>query len=461
MPKNKGTHLTDRFLRNLTEPGYYTDGRARYGFHCQAVTNADGDLIRYLRQNLTLKGERITVGLETYPEVSLQDARDTAHGNWKQAKDGIDPRKKRRKVKVCEVQDKDVFTFNKVGELVISERKKKWKETSSSETTWRGELRRHVYPAIGHLPIRQVTDQHLSDILIPLLKTHVPTAKSLLTKLSLIFVWCKDNKYLDESPVTDNVLRPVRNAEHQSKHYQHVPYDQVLEALQLIRGSSANMIFMNALEFQIYTVARHKSIRTAMWGEIDWKRQLWTIPEEHMKMGLEHRVPLNAGAMAVLKKMLKLRSSDSDLIFPSPRKGGVIGSGKLSAVCRDAGVPGTPHGFRGSFATWCAEKGVPQQIAEAGLAHRPSAIVRAYTHTDYVERRKPLMHAWSDHIAGKLSDDWRFREGDDAALHESYLESKRLLAEGQATMASMAATIESMSASMAEMAAELARLRAA
>lgn len=450
--------FTDRLLKNLKESGYFSDGRGRYGLHCWAEFNSDGDLVKYFRQNLTLNGERIVVGLGKYPDVSLQDARDKAHDNWKKARGGTDPRKARRKV--YEVEDKIVLTFNQVAELVISERLKKWHGTSS-EDNWRGELKRHVYPVIGYLPIGQVTEQHLSDILGPLSKTNPPTAKSVLSKLNLIFEWCEDNDCLEDNPVTDRVRRPVSRSEHQTEHYRYVPYYEIFDSIQLIREHSANVVIKLALEFQIYTAVRHKSIRIGEWREIDWEREVWVIPAEHMKMQREHRVPLNAGALAVLKKIFKLRRPDSNLIFPSPGKGKVIYASQPSLICRELNLAGTPHGFRGSFATWCADKGVPQEITEAALDHRPSAIVQAYTHTDYLERRKPVMQAWADEIAGKLPQDWRFREGDDAVLYESYLESQRLLAEGQATIASMAATMESMAASMAEMAAEMALLRAA
>ena len=82
--------------------------------------------------------------------------------------------------------------------------------------------------------------------------------------------------------------------------------------------------------------------------------------------------------------------------------------------------------------------GVPQELAEAALAHTPDKMLRAYTHTDYLERRKRLMDAWWDYIAGVLPDDWTWREGEAAAMHEANLESQRLLAESQKTIEKLA-----------------------
>jgi integrase len=44
---------------------------------------------------------------------------------------------------------------------------------------------------------------------------------------------------------------------------------------------------------------------------------------------------------------------------------------------RDAGVPGTPHGFRSAFKDWAAEHGVRDEVSEAALAHADRDKVRA------------------------------------------------------------------------------------
>ena len=344
--------------------------------------------------------------------------------------------------------------------MVIVERSKIWQDGSTTERNWRGHLRRAIYPIIGHLPVGQVTEDQLYELIVPLSITNYPTAEHVLSILKVVFEWCEDKKHRADTPVTDRVRRQLSKVSHDPKHYRHVPYYDVSNAVQVIRDCSANPVKKLAVEFQIHTAVRHKSLREAMWSEIDWKNGIWVIPGEHMKMGKEHRVALNAGALAVLKEMLELRRSDTNLIFPSPRKGIVIRGAGLSELCQRLELAGTPHGFRGSFATWCAEKGVPQELAEAALAHAPDKILRAYTHTDYLERRKRLMDAWWDYIAGVLPDDWTWREGNDAAMHEAHLESQRQLAESQKTIAKLVASNATMANSVEAMGAELAAMRA-
>ena len=313
----KPDQLSDRFLRNVTEPGVYSDGPGRYGLDCIVSASTKSAVPnRYFRQRTRFEKEPITVGIGAYPELSLQDARSIAHENWRKARAGIDPRKPKRAIKV-----KIALLFNEAAEMVITERSKNWKTDSSSEKSWRGILRREVYPKIGHLPVGQVTEDILLEIISPLSKTKYPTAEGVLSILKLVFEWCEDNKHRADTPVTDRVRRQLSKVSHDPEHYRHVPYYDVSDALQVIRDCSAFPVTKLALEFQIHTAVRHKSLRHAVWTEIDWKNGIWVIPAKNMKMSKEHRVALNAGALAVLKKMLKLRRSDTNLIFPSPREG--------------------------------------------------------------------------------------------------------------------------------------------
>ena len=63
----------------------------------------------------------------------------------------------------------------------------------------------------------------------------------------------------------------------------------------------------------------------------------------------------------------------------------------------------TAHGFRATFRTWAGEvTTTPREVVEAALAHtlRDKAEA-AYVRTDLLERRRPLMNAWSEHCLGR------------------------------------------------------------
>ena len=145
------------------------------------------------------------------------------------------------------------------------------------------------------------------------------------------------------------------------------------------------------------TVALSGEVRGATWDEVDTSRGVWTIPAERMKASQEHRVPLSAKTVDLLREAEEF-ADESGLVFPSPR-GRPLSDSTLSKLLRELGVQAVPHGFRSSFRDWCAETGQPREIAEAALAHTVRGVEGAYFRSDLFERRRGVMQAWADYIS--------------------------------------------------------------
>ena len=79
------------------------------------------------------------------------------------------------------------------------------------------------------------------------------------------------------------------------------------------------------------TAARSGEVRGADWSEIDWDARLWTVPAARMKAGREHRVPLSAQAMAVLRDAWTLGPGEG-LVFPA-KEGGVMSDMVFPPCC--------------------------------------------------------------------------------------------------------------------------------
>jgi integrase len=150
-----------------------------------------------------------------------------------------------------------------------------------------------------------------------------------------------------------------------------------------------------ALEFVILTAARSQEARLATWDEFDLDNSLWIVPAGHMKMRLEHVVPLSPQALAVLRSAEAVRVSGTALVFPGAN-GATMSDMTLLAVLRRMKEPTTVHGFRSSFRTWVAEKtNFPAEVAEAALAHQNrNEVERAYQRGALLDKRRKLMEAW-------------------------------------------------------------------
>ena len=99
------------------------------------------------------------------------------------------------------------------------------------------------------------------------------------------------------------------------------------------------------------------------------------------------------------------RQVDSFVFFGTRPKKPVSPMSMLELL-RRMKVNATVHGFRASFRMWAADVAhAPFELAEACLAHQVgNAVVQAYQRSSMLERRRPVMQAWSDHVTGAAAD---------------------------------------------------------
>ena len=61
-------------------------------------------------------------------------------------------------------------------------------------------------------------------------------------------------------------------------------------------------------------------------------------------------------------------ANPSGLGFPSAT-GRQLSNITVRKLLMDLDIPAVPHGFRGSFRSWCADAGVLREVAESALGH--------------------------------------------------------------------------------------------
>ena len=120
-----------------------------------------------------------------------------------------------------------------------------------------------------------------------------------------------------------------------------------------------------------------------------------------MKKRREHRIPLTEQMLALLE-VIRPISGHREFIFPSdrdPKK--PCNSQTANMALKRMGFRNrlVSHGLRSLASTTLNEQGFDRDLIEASLAHVDDNQVRsAYNRTDYLERRRPMMCWWSEHI---------------------------------------------------------------
>lgn len=418
MPK-KARELSALEVKRLTKPTWHpVGGVASLGLQI-TPSGAKSWVLR-----LMVGGRRRHMGLGGYPDVSLADARDAARAAREEARKGIDPidAKKAAKQALVASRAKDV-TFRTCAEIYVESHRAGWKN-AKHEAQWQSTLETYAYPVIGDMWVRDVKLEHILQILEPIWKSKTETATRLRGRIEAVL----------DSAITKGLyqgLNPARwkgnlstllSAPNKIKkvvHFKAMPIEETPAFFTWLRQQEG--VSAKALEFLILTNVRSHNVRHASWSEIDMKSKTWIIPGEdveggskqRMKMGVSHRVPLSKAAIKLLEGLPRM--AGTDLIFPSPRKGGPLSDMAMNKVMREAQVKGVPHGFRSTFRDWVAERtDFSREVAEHALAHKVGDKVEAaYLRSDVFDKRRLLMERWAEFCESSTK-----RKGVVVALHQ-------------------------------------------
>ncbi len=384
MAKRKGRHITDALtamaVKKLKEPGFYADGN---GLYLRISKTGAKSWV----QRIVIKGRRVDIGLGGVSYVSLAEARELAKENRKIARRGGDPLEQRRRQSA-------IPTFEEAARKVFDLHRPTWRNKKHAGQ-WISTLSRYAFPIIGGIKADAITTADILAVLSPIWTEKPETARRVKQRIGAVLKWCVAQGWRADNPA-ETIDRALPKQERKQKHHASLPYEQVAQAIEAVRGSDAWISTKLAFEFLVLTATRSGETRGARWDEIDG--DTWTIPAERMKMKLPHRVPLSARALEILDEARQI-SGDSGLIFPSVR-GKPLSDNTLSKLLRDLGIEAVPHGFRSSFRVWASEQtGIPHQVCEFALAHViGNKAEAAYQRSDLFEKRRKLMDLWAGYL---------------------------------------------------------------
>ena len=173
------------------------------------------------------------------------------------------------------------------------------------------------------------------DCLTPMWHQKPETARRVKQRISAVMKWCIAQGLREDNPADDRITAALGSNTQRPQHMKALHHSQVGAALRTVEATDAHWATIAAFKFLTLTATRSGEVRNATWNEIDLSTAVWTIPSQHTKTGLEHRVPLSTGALAVLATALP-RSGGKGLVFPSPT-GRVLSNATMSKLQRKQG----------------------------------------------------------------------------------------------------------------------------
>ena len=380
--------LSAAFVKTVKRPGRYGDGRGGFGLSLLVKPTTTDRLSKTWSQRLRINGHPVNVGLGAYPVVTLAEAREKALKNRRAVAQGRDPR------------SGGIPTFAEAAETVIAIHSPAWRSGGKYEGQWRGTLRNHAMPRLGHKRVNEITTADVMGVLLAndFWNRKRVTARAVRQRIGAVMKWAVAQGHRQDNPAGDAISAALPKNAVRVQHQPALPHAEVAAALDRVRASAALASTKLALEFLVLTACRSGEVRKARWSEIDLKEAIWTIPEVRTKSGRVHRVPLSSGALKILGQAKALGDGEG-LVFPG-RRGRPLAEATLSLLLRRFGIPCVPHGMRSSFRDWCSETGVRREVAETALAHVvQNKVEAAYARSDLLEQRQEVMEAWSRYIA--------------------------------------------------------------
>lgn len=360
---------------------------------------------KYWRFKYRFAGKEKRLALGVYPDLSLADARELHAQARKALALGDDPGEVKKETKRRSVLNSE-NTFEAIANEWCESRKHKWVTSYSEAMVER--LKRHVFPKIGHRPIKDITaPEFLAVVRVVEKQGSLDLAQRLMQASAQIFRYAVATGRAERNPLVDlkGALKPpVR------KHQAYLKESELPEYLAKLEAYDGSIQTKLALKFLLLTFVRTTELRAASWDEIDFDKAEWRIPAERMKMREQHIVPLSKQAVAVLKELKSLTGQWSYVFANQHKPSGFMSENTMLYALYRMGYhsKATGHGFRATASTILNEHGYEPSVIERQLAHAERNEVRAaYNHAQYLPERRKMMQWWADHLdeAAKKSVD--------------------------------------------------------
>lgn len=374
---------------------------------------------KWWRLKYRFEGKEKRIGLGTYPEVPLADARKRRDEARSLVAAGTDPSEARKAGKVEQQRQHEAEalaaageplpgTFEFVAREFHAQEVEGW--SPSHARKWLRSCELDLFPVLGALPLAGINAPVLLDALRRVEKRGaIETAHGLRQYAGQVFRYgiqtgrCERNPSLDLAGALKS--KPVK---HMAAVLEPVGVGELLRNIgeyvghPLTRGALA----LSALTFQ-----RPGNLRAMEWAEIDADAALWTIPAAKMKRtihgknnGRPHLVPLARQALEILAE-LRLHSGSGRYVFPSMLSvQRCMSENTIRAALRRMGYGNedmTAHGFRAMARTLIVERlpGIVPDVIEAQLAHGKSGpLGMAYDRAEFMDQRRQMMQTWADYL---------------------------------------------------------------
>jgi len=366
-------------------------------------------------------GKRRKMNLGSYPDVTLEKARDKFEDAKRKVKNGIDPLAEKEQ---AAEENRKAPTLKTLCEDYVQKHamrfKKSWKEDERV-------LNREVIPALGKRKAADIVKRDIIRLLESIIERGSPgMANNSFQVIRKMFNWAVEQDIIPFSPCNGLKLPAPKNSRERA-----LSETEIKTFWDSLPGCAISNEIQNALKLILVTAQRPGEVIGMHTDEI--KDSWWTIPADRAKNGKTHRVPLSVLASEIIEQTIahtrKMREIPleveySGFIFPCPhlkKKQSMERHALAIAVDRNRAWPVTddqgnqlftkegepatenrfeidhftPHDLRRTAATFMAQAGEMDEVIDAVLNHSKQGVIKVYNQYRYDKEKQIALDAWA------------------------------------------------------------------
>lgn len=407
---NRHKPLTDKEVQ-AAKPG--TDLRDGGGLFLRvSAKGARTWVFRYTSPAGDKAGKQREMGVGSYPDVSLSNARDEATKARLTVISNADPIDEREAKKNAAVEGartkSEALTLGEYADQEFLPVILKGFENAAHRQQWQATFRTHFAP-LRNKKLADITKKQVLDILKPIWDDKYVTARRSLGRLERLFSHAEQNHaFSGENPALMKHFNAVLIRPNAMKrgHHASISHTEIGPFIAQLRTRQGDGVAALMLEFMALSACRTGEARFAVWTEIDEGRKLWSIPAVRMKMRRPHIVALTPRMVEILAECRSRQEQAGEpslYLFNSPKPRTPLSEMACLMLMKRMGYGDyTAHGLRATFKDWArTEMEFPQELIEEQLAHKLDAVEGAYVRKSAVERRRGIMEQWEAHLNGQ------------------------------------------------------------
>lgn len=352
---------------------------------------------KWWRFRYAFDGKEKLLSFGTYPDVSLEKARERRETARKLVADKVDPGEQRKAQKATK-QERLANSFEVVAREWYAKYSPTWVESHGERIIRR--LERDIFPWLGEKPIADITPPDLLAVIRRIeARGALETAHRALANCGQVFRYAIATSRAMRDTAADlrGALPPVKG-----EHFAAVTEPkQVAELLRTFDSYQGTLTVTCALRLAPLVFVRPGELRKAEWKDIDLDTAEWRYTVT--KTDTPHIVPLATQAIAILRELYALTGTGR-YVFPGARSNDrPMSDNAILAAMRRMGINKdemSGHGFRAMARTILDEVlHQPVELIEHQLAHAvKDPHGRAYNRTKHLPERHKMMQLWADYL---------------------------------------------------------------